>query len=97
MPKGGKMGSSIRATNVSGEDVASAEGELSGLTVKLNEIRQGMMDAVKQYQVAEKRIAAFKMELAKSQKEVLLISESRKELLWSCWYQALSFTPSSTG
>jgi len=39
MPKGGKMGSSIRATNVSGEDVASAEGELSGLTVKLNEIR----------------------------------------------------------
>jgi len=56
-----------------------------------------MMDAVKQYQVAEKRIAAFKMELSKSQKEVLLISESRKELLWSCWYQALSFTPSSTG
>ncbi|AET03555.2 putative structural maintenance of chromosomes protein [Medicago truncatula] len=69
-PKGGKMGTSIRATNVSGEAVASAESELSGLTDKLNKIRQRMMDAVKVYQEAEKKIAAWEMELAKSQKEV---------------------------
>ncbi|MCH82673.1 structural maintenance of chromosomes protein 4-like [Trifolium medium] len=69
-PKGGKMGTSIRATNVSGEAVATAEKELSGLTDKLNAIRQRMVDAVKRYQAAEKTIAALDMELAKSQKEV---------------------------
>ncbi|GAU42832.1 hypothetical protein TSUD_185900 [Trifolium subterraneum] len=69
-PKGGKMGTSIRATNVSGEAVAIAEKELSGLTDKLNAIRQRMVDAVKRYQAAEKTIAALDMELAKSQKEV---------------------------
>ncbi|GAU35501.1 hypothetical protein TSUD_155320 [Trifolium subterraneum] len=69
-PKGGKMGTSIRATNVSGEAVAIAEKELSGLTDKLNAIRQRMVDAVKRYQAAEKNIAALDMELAKSQKEV---------------------------
>ncbi|CAJ2635956.1 unnamed protein product [Trifolium pratense] len=69
-PKGGKMGTSIRASNVSGEAVATAEKELSGLTDKLNAIRQRMVDAVKRYQAAEKTIAALDMELAKSQKEV---------------------------
>jgi len=99
-PKGGKMGTSIRATNVSGEAVASAERKLSELTVKLNEIRQGMKElTVKLNEIrqgggaAEKKIAAFELDLAKSHKEVMLISESRKALLWSCWYQALSFPP----
>ncbi|XP_073219945.1 structural maintenance of chromosomes protein 4 isoform X2 [Cicer arietinum] len=69
-PKGGKMGTSIRAANVSVEAVASAEGELLGFTKKLNAIRQSMMDAVKLYQAAEKTVAALEMELAKSQKEV---------------------------
>jgi len=96
-PKGGKMGTSIRATNVSGEDVARAERELSGLTDKLNKIRQRMMDAVKKYQEAEKNIAALEMLLAKSQKEVMFVSEPSKARLWTCLCKALSFPPSSTG
>lgn len=73
-PKGGRIGTSIRATNVSVEAVASAERELSGLTDKLNVIRQRIINAVRQYQAAEKTVAALEMELAKSQKEVLLSS-----------------------
>jgi len=92
-PKGGKMGTSIRAANVSGEDVASAERKLSGFTDKLNTIRKRMMDAVKGYQDAENNIAALEMNLAKSQKEVMLISESCKARLWSCWCNALSLPP----
>lgn len=77
-PKGGKMGTSIRATNVSVEAITSAERELSGLTNKLNAVRQRMVDAVRQYQAAEKTVSALEMDLAKSQKEVMLISESGK-------------------
>ncbi|KAJ1434075.1 Structural maintenance of chromosomes protein [Sesbania bispinosa] len=69
-PRGGKMGTSIRATSVSVEAVADAERELSGMTGKLNAIRQRIMDAVRRYQASEKTIGALEMELAKSQKEV---------------------------
>ncbi|XP_061355125.1 structural maintenance of chromosomes protein 4 [Gastrolobium bilobum] len=69
-PRGGKMGTSIRATSVSVEAVANAERELSGLADKLNDIRKRIVDSVRQYQASEKAIAALEMELAKSQKEV---------------------------
>ncbi|KAK7266394.1 hypothetical protein RIF29_19038 [Crotalaria pallida] len=69
-PRGGKMGTSIRAASVSVETVSNAEKELSGLTDKLNNIRRRIADAVKQYQASEKAVAALEMELAKSQKEV---------------------------
>ncbi|XP_028198158.1 structural maintenance of chromosomes protein 4-like isoform X2 [Glycine soja] len=69
-PRGGKMGTSIRATSVSVESVANAEKELSRLTDKLNDIRQRIMAAVQRYQASEKAVAALEMELAKSQKEV---------------------------
>ncbi|KAE9590353.1 putative structural maintenance of chromosomes protein [Lupinus albus] len=69
-PRGGKMGTSFRASSVSMEVVANAEKELSELTDKLNNIRRTIVDAVKQYQASEKVVAALEMELAKSQKEV---------------------------
>ncbi|XP_050230280.1 structural maintenance of chromosomes protein 4-like [Mercurialis annua] len=69
-PRGGKMGTSIRATSVSAEAVANAEKELSTLAGKLNYIRQRVVDAVRNYQVSEKAIAHLEMELAKSQKEI---------------------------
>ncbi|KAL2564059.1 hypothetical protein AAZV13_19G020400 [Glycine max] len=69
-PRGGKMGTSIRATSMSAESVANAEKELSRLTNKLNDFRQRIMAAVQHYQASEKAVAALEMELAKSQKEV---------------------------
>lgn len=70
-PRGGKMGTSIRATSVSVESVGNAEKELFELTAKLNDIRQKIVAAVQRYQASEKAVAAFEMELAKSQKEVM--------------------------
>jgi len=72
-PRGGKMGTSIRASSVSVEAVTNAERELSGMSEKLNGLRQRIMDAVRRYQSSEKAVAALEMELAKSQKEVLFI------------------------
>ncbi|KAL9323456.1 hypothetical protein ACSQ67_008313 [Phaseolus vulgaris] len=69
-PRGGKMGTSIRATTVSVEIVANSEKELLDLTTKLNDIRQRIVAAVQRYQASEKAVSAFEMELAKSQKEV---------------------------
>ncbi|CAJ1946988.1 unnamed protein product [Sphenostylis stenocarpa] len=69
-PRGGKMGTSVRATSVSVESVAIAEKELSELSDKLNYIRQRIMVAGQRYQTSEKAVAALEMELAKSQKEV---------------------------
>ncbi|KAI8030748.1 Structural maintenance of chromosomes protein 4 [Camellia lanceoleosa] len=69
-PRGGKMGTAIRATNVSAEAVANAENELSAMVGKLSNIRQKIADAVRQYQALEKTISHLEMELAKSQKEI---------------------------
>lgn len=70
-PRGGKMGTSIRAASVSGEAMANAEKELSDLVESLSNIRKRMADAVKHYRDSEKAISPMEMELAKSQKEVL--------------------------
>ncbi|XP_065854959.1 structural maintenance of chromosomes protein 4-like [Euphorbia lathyris] len=75
-PRGGKMGSSIRAVSVSGEAVASAEKELSIMVDKLNGIRQLIVDAVRSYQASEKAITHLEMELAKCQKEVAFLIDS---------------------
>ncbi|KAL7232356.1 hypothetical protein ACSBR2_010388 [Camellia fascicularis] len=69
-PRGGKMGTAIRATSVSAEAVANAENELSAMVGKLSNIRQKIADAVRQYQALEKTISHLEMELAKSQKEI---------------------------
>ncbi|XXG57520.1 hypothetical protein AAC387_Pa03g4653 [Persea americana] len=68
-PRGGKMGTSIRAS-VSGEAVANAEKELAELVDQLTSIRQMIADAVRCYQASEKAVAHLEMELAKSQTEI---------------------------
>lgn len=71
-PRGGKMGTCIRSTNVSVEAVRSAENELSTLSDKLSNLRQQIADAVRRHQSSEKTLANLEMELAKCQKEVLI-------------------------
>lgn len=71
-PRGGKMGTSIRAVSVSGEAVAKAEKELSEMNDKLTIARKRISDAVRLYQVSEKAVTTMEMELAKSQKEVTI-------------------------
>lgn len=70
-PRGGKMGTSIRAASVSAEAVQNEEKELSTLVEKLNAVGQKITDAVRNYQAAEKAVSHLEMELAKSQKEVI--------------------------
>lgn len=69
-PRGGKMGTSIRADTVSREAVADAEKELSTLVDKLNAIRRRIADSIQSYQSLDKAIQHLEMELAKSQKEI---------------------------
>ncbi|KAM7508004.1 hypothetical protein LguiA_018457 [Lonicera macranthoides] len=69
-PRGGKMGTSIKATSVSQEAVANAENELSVIVEKLNTLRQKISDAVRCYQALEKAVSHLEIELAKSQKEI---------------------------
>lgn len=69
-PRGGKMGTSIRANSVSSEAIANAENELAAMVEKLGNIRQKIADAVKRYQVAENAVSRLEMELSKSQKEI---------------------------
>lgn len=95
-PRGGKMGTSIRATSVSAEAVTNAEKELSTMVDKLNSIRQKIADAVRHYQASEKAAAHLEMELAKSQKEVSLIYYSGHFLVdifigIQCYINFLSF------
>lgn len=69
-PRGGKMGTSIRATSVSREAVIHAEKELANMVDSLNSIKQRIADAVRRYQASEKVVAQLEMEIAKSLKEV---------------------------
>ncbi|XP_047311246.1 structural maintenance of chromosomes protein 4 [Impatiens glandulifera] len=69
-PRGGKMGTSIRATSVSGESVSSAQADLSSLVEKLSNLRQNVVDAVRRYQASEKAVSNLEMQLAKAQTEI---------------------------
>lgn len=74
-PRGGKMGTSVRATSVSGEAVAIAEKELEAMASSLNNLRQKIADAARRYQASENAVARLEMDLAKSQKEVIVIMD----------------------
>ncbi|KAJ4900913.1 Structural maintenance of chromosomes protein 4 [Raphanus sativus] len=69
-PRGGRMGTSIRATGVSGEVVADAEKELFKIVDMLSHIREKFGNAVRQYRAAENEVSRLEMELAKSQREI---------------------------
>ncbi|KAK8710156.1 hypothetical protein V6N13_145495 [Hibiscus sabdariffa] len=74
-PRGGKMGTSIRANIVSRETVIAAEKELANMVDSLNTIRKKIDEAVRNYQTSEKVVAELEMEIAKSQKEVVQHSQ----------------------
>ncbi|GAB4831648.1 Structural maintenance of chromosomes protein 4 [Ancistrocladus abbreviatus] len=69
-PRGGKMGTCIRAATVSREAVADAEKDLDIMVDKLNSVRKKIADVVMKYQNLDKAVAHLEMELAKSQKEI---------------------------
>lgn len=71
-PCGGKIGRSICTTVESEEAVADASRELAGMADKLNYICQHIADAAQRYQASEDAVAHWELELAKSQKEVIL-------------------------
>ncbi|KAK8334912.1 hypothetical protein V6Z11_A09G019200 [Gossypium hirsutum] len=79
-PRGGKMGTSIRAASVSRETVVAAEKELANMVDSLNNIRQSIADAARRYQASEKVVAELEMEIAKSQKEVDSLNSEYKYL-----------------
>ncbi|KAJ9564038.1 hypothetical protein OSB04_000004 [Centaurea solstitialis] len=79
-PRGGKMGTSIRATSVSGEAIAEAENELAQLTDRLSSIRQQISEVVRQYRDLEKTATHLEMELAKSQKEIESLNSQHEYL-----------------
>ncbi|CAI9109700.1 OLC1v1009573C1 [Oldenlandia corymbosa var. corymbosa] len=79
-PRGGKMGTSIRAASVSPEAIADAEQQLAIQVDGLNKLRQTVVDAVKNYQASEKAISHLEMELAKSQKEVESLKSQHDDL-----------------
>ncbi|KAI3665873.1 hypothetical protein L6452_44508 [Arctium lappa] len=79
-PRGGKMGTSIRATSVSGEAVAEAENELAHMAEKLSNIRQQISEVVRHYKDLEKTATHLEMELAKSQKEIESLNSQHEYL-----------------
>lgn len=83
-PRGGKMGTSIRAASVSPEAVANAEEELSVMVEKLKSVRERISDAVRGYQALERTISQLEMELAKTLKEVFLCDTY--EVFFFFWY-----------
>ncbi|KAL4353129.1 hypothetical protein GQ457_06G042040 [Hibiscus cannabinus] len=79
-PRGGKMGTSIRANSVSRETVIAAEKELANMVDSLNTIRKKIDEAIRNYQASEKVVAELEMEIAKSQKEVDSLKSEYKYL-----------------
>ncbi|XP_024974942.1 structural maintenance of chromosomes protein 4 [Cynara cardunculus var. scolymus] len=79
-PRGGKMGTSIRATSVSGEAVAEAENELAQIADRLSNLRQQISEVVRHYKDLEKTATHIEMELAKSQKEIESLNSQHEYL-----------------
>lgn len=72
-PRGGKMSTSIRES-VSGEAISNAEKELADIVDRLNDLRKKVTDAKRRYEACEKAETQLEMQLARSQKEVVLYS-----------------------
>ncbi|KMZ71392.1 Structural maintenance of chromosomes protein [Zostera marina] len=73
-PKGGKMGTSIKAT-VSADAVAIAEKDLAELVDQLNGLREKVSHCIKVYQSLDRVIMQLEMTLLKSQKEIDNLNE----------------------
>ncbi|KAL8162614.1 hypothetical protein V2J09_014103 [Rumex salicifolius] len=79
-PRGGKMGTSIRAATVSREAIADAQGNLETLVDKLDKIRKLKADAVRNYQALDQAINRLAMELRKGHSEIDSLKKQQKDL-----------------
>lgn len=69
-PRGGKMGTSVRAATVSREAIADAQEKLEEMVEKLDKIRKQKADAVRNYQALGQTIDRLALALKKIQSEV---------------------------
>lgn len=69
-PKGGRMGTAVRASSVSAESISKAEEELLTLTKQRKDLRERLDAAVQQYKTAEKNVSQLELQFAKIQMEV---------------------------
>ncbi|KAI7744570.1 hypothetical protein M8C21_012844 [Ambrosia artemisiifolia] len=79
-PRGGKMGTSIRAASVSGEAIAEVENELTQISEKLRNVRQQISEMVKHYKGLEKENVDLELDIAKSQQEIESLNSQQKDL-----------------
>eukprot|EP00250_Pteridium_aquilinum_P018347 c24044_g1_i1 orf=299-4012(-) len=78
-PKGGRMGTAVRACSVSAETVSKAEEELATLTEQRKDLRARLDAAVQQYKNAEKTVTQLELQLAKVQMEVEGLKAQQKD------------------
>ncbi|KAF3793773.1 Structural maintenance of chromosomes protein 4 [Nymphaea thermarum] len=78
-PRGGKMGTSIKAS-VSTEAVVNAEKELALLVDQLAVLRQKIVTAGKRYQASEKALANLEIHLAKTQMEIETLNARHSDM-----------------
>ncbi|PWA91971.1 structural maintenance of chromosome 3 [Artemisia annua] len=79
-PRGGKMGTSIRATSVSAEAIAEAENELTQISEKLRNVRLQISEVVAHYKNLEKAATQLELGLAKSKKEIESLNSQHEYL-----------------
>ncbi|XP_071704050.1 structural maintenance of chromosomes protein 4-like [Rutidosis leptorrhynchoides] len=79
-PRGGKMGTSIRATSVSGDAIAEAENELSQISEKLKNVRQKISEMSRLYKDLGRSTTDIELEFAKSQQEIESLNSQREDL-----------------
>nr|GEV10124.1 structural maintenance of chromosomes protein 4 [Tanacetum cinerariifolium] len=77
-PRGGKMGTSIRATSVSAEAIAEAENEVTQISEKLRRLQ--ISEVVAHYKNLEKAATQLEMGLAKSKKEIESLNSQHEYL-----------------
>ncbi|XP_060192773.1 structural maintenance of chromosomes protein 4-like [Lycium barbarum] len=93
-PRGGKMGTSIRAASVSPEAISDAEKELSSIAENLDNVRQRITDAVKCYKASEQALSHGEMELAKCKKEIDSLKSQCDDLKKQLDYLRIASEPS---
>lgn len=69
-PKGGRMGTAVRASSVSAEAIAKAGEDLGTLSEQRQDLRKRIDASVQQYRNAEKAMSQLDLQIAKVQMEV---------------------------
>ena len=72
-PRGGRMGTAIRACSVSTEAISKAEEDLMTCTKQRRALREKINAAVNQYRTAEKSLSQLKLQSAKIRMEVCFL------------------------